>query len=116
MIGTAFLLSAKLKKKGNLLEIELPKTIREALKKNNYYTAIDLEKIRDLKLKYAVILYELILRYKNIQIPELTIQEFKQIFGIENFKIYKYFSKIEKNILLPAIKEIEKKNKYKSKL
>jgi len=96
-------------KKDDLLEIELPKPIREALIKNDYYTTLDLMTLKLLEGKYAIILYELAMRYKEIKIPELSIEEFKEITGITETKSYVKFSKIKIKVIEPAIKEINQK-------
>ena len=103
---SVFSLISSARKKGNFLEVELPIQIREALLENNFYTTLDMMTIKSLEGKYSVILYEMAIRYQKAKIPEMTVQEFRQLTGIENKKGYNNFSNIEKKILTPAIQEI----------
>ncbi len=64
--------------------------------------------INGLTSKYAIILYELAKDYIGVGGKELTIEEFKKIFGIENKKAYKVFANIKSRILEPAVSELNK--------
>lgn len=63
------------------IEIELPRTIRESIVNNDYYTAIDMLTIRSLSGKYSIILYEVALRYEKVKIPKMSIEEFRELTG-----------------------------------
>jgi len=104
-----FTLISDAKKNGDLLEIELPKTIREALIENSYYTTLDLLTLKTLSGKYAIILYEMALRYKNAKIPKLSIDEFKELTGTTNINSYKDFSLLRRKVIEPALEEINAK-------
>jgi plasmid replication initiation protein len=105
----AFNLLAQVEKKGNGLEIQLPEKIRQALILNDYYTTIDLLTIKNLEGKYAVILYELAMRYHKKQLPELTIEEFKELTGTTKTKSYANTNNLKTYVIEPAIKEINEK-------
>ena len=96
-----------LDKNRKILEVtfELPEKIKMAIiDKNGIYANLNLVIIRGLKSKYAIVLYELIKDYEKVEIPEMTIGEFRKIFGIENR--YKAFYDVKKYVLDPAIKEL----------
>ena len=104
-----FNLLSQAEKLDNFIEIALPPKIIQQLIKNDYYTTLDLMIIKTLNSKYAVILYEFAIRYKKVQIPELTIKEFKELAGILETKTYKNFNDVKRNVIEPAIKEINEK-------
>ena len=63
---------------------ELPEAIKKSLlDPKGIYANINLVIIRGLSSKYAIILYELVKDYERVEIPEMTMQEFRKIFGIE---------------------------------
>ncbi|MCW1311774.1 MAG: replication initiation protein [Candidatus Rehaiarchaeum fermentans] len=90
----------------------IPKIIRKAMINiiqgniNGLYAKIDLLVIKGLRSKYSIILYEICKDYENSEIPEMTIGQFKKIFGIENKKSYKLFVHIREKVLDFAVKEI----------
>lgn len=104
-----FTLISYVNKEGDLLEIELSKTIREALIKNDYYTTLDLLIIKSLTGIYAIILYELAIRYEKVKIPKMTVKEFKAITGTEEIKSYNNFNLLKVKVIEPAIREINEK-------
>jgi len=90
-----------------IVKYNLPNMVKEALLKNNkeaLFAQINLIIKKNLKHKYSLILYDLIKDYENVEIPEMTIDEFRKIFGLE--KKYKYIRDIKKYVLDPAINEI----------
>lgn len=104
-----FNLISQADKRDDVLEIQLPEKIRQALIANEYYTTLDLLTLRSLEGKYAVILYEMAIRYQKTQIPEMTIEELKLLTGTEKKKSYDNFYNFEKKVLKPAIVEINEK-------
>jgi len=104
-----FNLIAQARKNGDLLEIQFPEYIRQSLVENTYYTTIDLMIIKQLQGKYAVIIYEMAMRYHKKEIPELTIEEFRKLTGTTNIKTYNNFGENKRKVIEPAIKEINKK-------
>jgi len=62
----------------------IPERVRQSMiSKNGMYASIDLVVIRGLVSKYSIILYELVKDYQKVEIPKMTMQDFKKIFGIE---------------------------------
>lgn len=104
-----FTLLSRVKKTNGSISISLNDVIKEALISNNYYTTLNLLEISQLTGKYAVIIYEMYLRYKNKEIPYLTIEEFKQLTGTSEVKSYENFARLKAKVINVAIKEIEEK-------
>ncbi len=91
--------------KDGVIEFLLPDMIRESLiREDIIYANIDLLIIKALKSKYAVMLYELCKDYEKVEIPELTIEEFRKLFGIENK--HKRMHHLRSRVLEPAVREI----------
>lgn len=104
-----FTLLSRVKKTNGSISISLNDVIKEALISNNYYTTLNLLEISQLTGKYAVIIYEMYLRYKNKEIPHLTIEEFKQLTGTSDVKSYENFARLKAKVINVAIDEIEDK-------
>ena len=103
-----FRLISEAKKNGDLLNIEIPGTIRKALMENSYYTTLDLLTMRNLQGKYAIILYEFAIRYHKVKLPELTIEELRELTGTSEIKSYSNFAMLKKKVLEPAVTEINR--------
>ena len=108
-----FNLLSEATKEGDQLLIELPRTIRKALIENSYYTTLDLLTLKNFTSKYAVIIYEMALRYKGKEIPFLTLEEFKQLTGTKEVKSYNNFGLLKNKVITPALTEINEKTEYK---
>jgi hypothetical protein len=91
----------------DVLHYGLADPMRSALIKNDFYTTLDLMMVRTFRSKYAVILYELAMRYNKVEIPEYSIEKFKKIMGAEN---YRDFSLLRAYVINPAITEINEKS------
>jgi hypothetical protein len=81
-------------------------SLQNTIDKNGVYAELDLIIMKGLKSKYSLTLYELCRDYKNVEIPEMTIERFKKMFGLESKKAYNFFPNIRLKVLDPAIKEI----------
>jgi len=83
----------------------LPEDVRISMvKKNGIYASINLVVVKGLKSKYSVVLYELIRDYEKVEIPKMSITDFRKIFGVENK--YKEMANLRRRVLEPAIKEL----------
>ena len=90
---------------------EVPEFVIDLIKDpKSPYANINLVVLKGLKSKYAVLLYELIKDYKNKEIPEMTMEEFRGLFGIENK--YKAIKDLRKYVLEPAVRELNKNEKF----
>ena len=90
-----------------VIKYNLPNMVKESLLKNNkqaLFAQINLAIKKNLKHKYSLILYDLIKDYESVDIPEITIKQFRKIFGIENK--YKSFNDLKKRVINPAVTEI----------
>ena len=83
----------------------LPPTIKKNIINNFIYAKIDLLIIKNLKSKYAIILYELIKDYKNVKIPKMNVEECKKLFGCGG-KYKGRINQLQKKVLGPACFEI----------
>ncbi len=91
--------------KDGIIEFIFPDMIRESLiSEDAIYAKIDLLIIKAFKSKYAIILYELAKDYEKVEIPEMTIEDFRKIFGVENK--HKRMSNLKNRVLIPACKEV----------
>jgi len=98
--------------KRKIVEFEIPTPVRKAmLSSNGIYAKIDLVVIKGLKSKYAIILYEILKDYENVEIPEMTIEQFRDLFGVKNK--YRLFQDLKKRVIEPAIKEINSNKNIK---
>ncbi len=89
------------------ITFELPERIKWALiDPNGLYANINLIIVRGLKSKYAIILYELVKDYEKVEIPEMTIDDFRKLFNVEDK--YKRMTHLRARVLEPAIKELNK--------
>lgn len=68
------------------------------------YANINLVIIAGLKSKYAIILYELAKDYEKVEIPEMTIDDFRKLFNVEDK--YKRMTHLRLRVLEPAINEL----------
>jgi len=88
------------------VSFEFPEIVREAIiDPNGIYANINLVVVAGLRSRYAIILYELIKDYEKVEIPEMTIKDFRKLFNIEN----KYKSRIDNlktKVLDVAVKEL----------
>jgi hypothetical protein len=101
-----FSLLSEIEKEGNLLKYVLSEKIRQAILDNDYYTTLDLMTMKSLQGKHSIIIYELAIRYCKVEIPKLTIEEFRKLTGTEN---YGDWAQIKAKVIDPAIKEINEK-------
>lgn len=106
---TSFTIISYAKRENEHLKVTLPPPILKELIENNYYTTIDLIMIKHLSSKYAICIYELLIRYNKINIPLFSVEELKNFTGTEKIKGYSNFYKFKEKVILPAINEINEK-------
>jgi plasmid replication initiation protein len=88
-----------------IVAFALPPTIKKNIIYNFLYAKIDLLILKNLKSKYAIILYELIKDYQNVQIPKMNVEECKKLFGCAG-KYEGITNQFKKYVLDPACSEI----------
>ena len=85
---------------------ELPEAIKNLiLDPKGIYANINLVVIRGLSSKYAIILYEIAKDYEKVEIPEMTIEEFRKIFNIED-KYKGRINNLKAKVLDVAVSEL----------
>ncbi len=93
-----------------IVKYSLPEIVRlSMIEKGAMYASIDLVIIKGLRSKYSVRLYEFAKDYINVQIPKLSIEEFRKIFGLYNEKgekKYKQMTDMKKRVIDYACNEI----------
>ncbi len=88
-----------------VISYAIPRVVRKAMiNKNGMFAKIDLIVVKGLKSKYAILLYELIKDYDKVQVPILSMQDFRKMFGVEDK--YSRMPDLRKYVLDPACEEI----------
>ena len=93
--------------KRGLIEYSFPHQIEKMLLNPKIFAKINLVVIKSLRSRYSIALYELAEDYLNVQIPKMTITEFRDLMGVEKEQYYK-FSMLRKRVIDIAIEEINK--------
>jgi|GEM_PF-6475272 len=75
------------------------------IKKDNSFAIIDLVIIKGLRSKYSVLLYELVRDYKNVEIPEMSIDKFRKLFGLDTGVKNKDGKEIKKYTDMPNMRK-----------
>ena len=75
------------------------------------YAQINLLSIRQFKGRYAIALYENLARYKPNRSfkggsPQWTLDQFRELMGVAEIPSYQQFKELKRNIIAPAVKEI----------
>ena len=102
-----FHLVEKIEKQENVFIFYLDGFITQALKKCDFFTSLDLIHISRLKNKYAVIFYELAIRYIDYKIPKMSIEELREITNTKNK--YNNTADLKRYVLDRAFQEINEK-------
>lgn len=100
------------REEGLIFRYQIPEKVLNFLVFPDQYASIDMEIIKNLKLKYAIKLYLLVIDHKKRGILELTKQEI-----MESFSLPASYSKDKnlflKKFLIPTLKELEEVAKLK---
>jgi len=102
------LLSGAEESDSNSVLFSFPHQIEESLVSPEIYSLINIGVTRKLTNKYSITLYELLFDYKNVSFPSITIDQFRELMGIEKKK-YLQFKELNKFVIKKAIEEINKK-------
>ena len=94
--------------KDGLIEFSFPHQIYRTLLRPDIYAILDLNIIKGLTSKHAIALYELARDYANAEIPEISIEDLRDLFGIDNSQ-YKNNYDLKREVIDVAIKEINTK-------
>ena len=101
----SFSLIAGYEYKRGTITYSFPHQIEEMLLDSKMFAKINLVTIKGLRSKYSIALYELAEDYINAQIPNMTIEDFRELMGLEENQYYK-FSMLRKRVIDVAVNEI----------
>ena len=101
----SFSLIAGYEYKRGTITYSFPHQIEEMLLDSKMFAKINLITIKGLRSKYSIALYELAEDYINAQIPNMTIEDFRELMGLEENQYYK-FSMLRKRVIDVAVREI----------
>lgn len=107
-----FNLLAHARKVEESIEFSLPEPVLELIKDPDVFALLNNLIMKNLKKKYSLILYELFEDYKSVEIPKMTIDNLRSLFGLNDDQ-YPNFYDLEKRCIKPAIDEINEKTGIK---
>lgn len=85
------------------------KSLAEKLINPDIYAKISLSVVREIRSVHALVLYENCYRYVNIgHTPKWDIDVFRKLMGVDTSVSYKQFKVLKRDVITPAIKEINK--------
>ncbi|MEP2942686.1 MAG: replication initiation protein [Hyphomicrobiales bacterium] len=85
------------------------KSLAEKLRNPDIYAKISLSVVREIRSVHALVLYENCYRYVNIgHTPKWDIDVFRKLMGVDTSVSYKQFKVLKRDVITPAIKEINK--------
>lgn len=103
-----FALLAGIEIKEGIVKFNFPFQIYETLLRPDMYAFLDLNIIKGLTSKYAIALYEISKDYINVEIPAMSIEKVRELFGIEETQ-YKNNAILKLKVLDIAVREINEK-------
>jgi len=103
----SFALIAGYQYEKGVIEYSFPHQIEEMILNPKMFAKINLVTIKGLKSKYAIALYELAEDYINVQIPKISIENFKELMGLEN-RQYSNIKDLKRRVITVAIEEINR--------
>lgn len=95
----------------NIVRYKLAEMIENNLVMPNVFAKIDLGIIKNLKSKYAVIMYEIFEDYKNVNVPKMKIEDFKELMGVEENQ-YTLTADLKKRVIEVVKDEINEKTNF----
>lgn len=93
-----------------IVNVKFPAEIVSTILELKDFSHINLEIFLNLKSKYSLKMYENLLAYNNpnntyIHLPALTIQEFRDLIGVEKDK-HKEYKYLKQFVIIPLLKEL----------
>jgi len=101
----SFALIAGYQYERGVIEYSFPHQIEEMILNPKIFAKINLVTIKGLKSKYSIALYELAEDYINVQIPKISIVNFKELMGLEENQ-YPNIKDLKRRVISVAIDEI----------
>ena len=105
---TTLISGAGLEEGNNFIEFEFSGFLKEKILQPHMYAPLNILLIANLKSTYAIILYEYLKDYIEVSVPELSVEQFRALLGIDVGK-YKVFQNLKTRVLDKAVNEINKK-------
>ena len=104
-ISGAFTLISEFEYERGIITYSFPHKIRNMILNPKMFGKINLVVIKSLRSRYSIALYELAEDYLNAQIPKMSIEDFRELMGLEEGQYYK-FSMFKKYVIDVAVNEI----------
>ena len=96
-----------------IYRFRLAETMMELLKTSDYFTKLQLTEFNNLISKHSIVLYEWLKRYETSpQIPQLTVEEVRNMTHTADKKTYDNCTDIQRRLLDVAVREISEKTPY----
>ncbi len=96
-----------------LYRYNLAPEVLDILKESDYFTKLNLHEFNFLQSKHSIVIYEWLKRYEKApKVPQISIDELKQITGTANKKTYNNFTDFKLYVLDIAVSEISEKTQY----
>ena len=103
----SFALIAGYQYKKGVIEYSFPHQIEEMILNPKMFAKINLVTIKGLKSKYSIALYELAEDYISVQIPKISIENFKELMGLKNNQ-YSNLKDLKRRVINISIEEINR--------
>jgi len=103
----AFTLIAGFKYMQGLISYSFPPHIEEMILDPKVFGKINLVVIKSLRSKYSIALYELAEDYINVQIPKMSMEDFRELMGVKEGQ-YSSIKDFRKRVIDVAIEEINR--------
>ena len=103
----SFALIAGYQYERGVIEYSFPHQIEEMILNPKMFAKINLVTIKGLKSKYAIALYELAEDYINLQIPKISIVDFKELMGLEESQ-YPNIKDLKRRVISISVEEINR--------
>ena len=96
-----------------MYKFELQPKVVMALANNDYFTKLNLSDLKGLESKHSIVLYEWLKRYDTSpQIPQLTVEDLRNMTHTTDKKAYNNFTNFQTYVLDVAVNEISEKTPY----
>ena len=96
-----------------MYKFELQPKVVMALANNDYFTKLNLSDFNGLESKHSIVLYEWLKRYDTSpQIPQLTVEDLRNMTHTTDKKAYNNFTNFQTYVLDVAVNEISEKTPY----
>ena len=96
-----------------LYRYNLAPEVLEILKASDYFTKLNLHEFNFLQSKHSIVIYEWLKRYEHApKIPQISIDELRQITHTSDKKTYDNFTNLKRAVIDIAVTEITDKTPY----